>query len=306
MRQFLWPAVLYGLIWAASLWYVVTTGGESAGGPLFVLAVFGIAFPAVTHVLTLRLEPFPTTWETSWLEPLAILALLGAIVLYLVYGVSFVEGQVEALAPDSGLAMLLAKTFAKLIVFVALPFILMSVIIRHPLSSFGWQAPVWHMLNVRHVLLFIVLAAVFCLFQYNLDSGAAPVREGVFTQDQLMIGLPIVFAWLLIEVGLVEEFFFRGIVQARLAVFLRNEWAALFIASLVFALAHVPGLVLRGAENGDPWLLTANAILMLSAASITFGYIWMRTRNLLVLMMLHAAADLLPNFAGLSQTFGLT
>jgi membrane protease YdiL (CAAX protease family) len=181
----------------------------------------------------------------------------------------------------------------------------MAIIIRHPLSSFGWQTPVRSMFRPRHLMLFVVLGAIFCAFQYFVGSGAAPIKEGAFTPRQLAIGLPVVFLWLVIEVGLVEEFFFRGIVQARLAVFLRNEWAALFLASLVFALAHVPGLILRGAEQGDPWLVTANAILVLSAASITFGYIWMRTRNLLVLMMLHAAGDLLPNFAELSHTFGL-
>jgi len=306
MRQFLWPTIFFGLIWGASLYYVTSVGGTSPFGPLFIFAVFGIAFPAVAHVLTQGTQPYSTTWETSWLEPLAILFLLGLIVLYLIYGVGFVSGQAEALAPESDLALLLAQTGGKLVVFVVVPFILMSVVIRHPASSFGWQSPFIRMLNLRHLGLFVLLGGAFCAFQYFVGSGAQPIKDGLFTQQQLMVGLPIVFLWLIIEVGLVEEFFFRGILQARLAVFLRNEWAGLFIASLVFALAHVPGLVLRGAENGDPWLITANAILVLTAASITFGYIWMRTRNLLILMMLHAAGDLLPNFSHLSQTFGLT
>jgi len=305
MRQFIWPALIYGLIWAASLGYLVTVGEESPAGPMFIFAVFGLAFPVVTFFLTRRTEPFPTTWETSWLEPLAVLFLLGVIAVHLVYGVGFVEGQAEALAPGSERALMLAKTGAKLLVFVVLPFILMAMIIRHPLSSFGWQTPIWRMFRGRDVMLLILLGAVFCLFQYFFGNGAAPIKEGAFTSRQLMIGLPIVFLWLVIEVGLVEEFFFRGIVQARLAVFLRNEWAGLFLASLIFALAHVPGLILRGAEAGDPWLITANAILVLSAASITFGYIWMRTRNLLILMMLHAAWDLLPNFASTSHALGL-
>ncbi len=306
MRSFVLPVVGYALIWAAALAYWVLVAGESPVEPLFVLGIFGIGFPVVTYVLLAGTVPLETQPATSWLEPVMLLVLFGAVAAYLVDGPGYVSGLAEAYAPGSETMQLWAKLGGKLAVFVVLPYVLMCLVIRHKLWSFGWHLPIWKMLRLRHVLLFVVLGGALCAFQYYLSSDAAPLREGEFTQDQLIKGLPIVFAWLFIEVGLVEEFFFRGVIQSRLAAFLRNEWAAMFIASLLFALAHVPGLVLRGDEIADPLMTTVNAILILSAASLTFGFIWMRTRNLLILMALHAVADVLPNYAELSATFGLS
>jgi membrane protease YdiL (CAAX protease family) len=36
---------------------------------------------------------------------------------------------------------------------------------------------------------------------------------------------------------------------------------------------------------------------VLAVSGILFGVMWARTKNLIALMLLHAAGDLLPNFA---------
>jgi membrane protease YdiL (CAAX protease family) len=43
---------------------------------------------------------------------------------------------------------------------------------------------------------------------------------------------------------LVEEFFFRALLQARLAAYFRSEVTGVVLMSLIFGFAHVPGFVL--------------------------------------------------------------
>jgi membrane protease YdiL (CAAX protease family) len=82
--------------------------------------------------------------------------------------------------------------------------------------------------------------------------------------------------------------------------------------ALIFGLAHAPGLYLRGAGavttlGQSPDLLSsiAYSIAILSLAGPAFGVIWSRTRNLLVLILIHARVDLPPFLPKFVDTFGL-
>src|SRR5580765_2358387 len=109
--------------------------------------------------------------------------------------------------------------------------------------------------------------------------------------------MPLTFLWLFIEAGFVEEFFFRAILQSRLAVLLRSEWAAILVGGIIFGLAHVPGLYLRGAESEGineqlpVWFWLSYCIANMSIAGIFLGIIWSKTRSLYLVMALHAMVD---------------
>jgi len=156
------------------------------------------------------------------------------------------------------------------------------------------------------------LVLFFILFNYFVGRGAEPIREGHFSAMQLIIGMPLSFIWLLLEVGLVEEFFFRAYLQTRLAVFFKSKLSGIITACLIFGLAHAPGLYLRGAGSitalGDsPTFIFAVAysIVTLSVAGFFLGIIWIRTRNLPLLMVIHAAGDLMPGYPELMQVFNI-
>ena len=53
--------------------------------------------------------------------------------------------------------------------------------------------------------------------------------------------------WLLLEAGLVEEFFFRALVQSQLAAAFKSEVSGIVLMSLIFGLAHAPGFIFRHA-----------------------------------------------------------
>jgi membrane protease YdiL (CAAX protease family) len=59
----------------------------------------------------------------------------------------------------------------------------------------------------------------------------------------LLIGLPLCFIWLFVEAGLVEEFFFRALIQSHLAAAFKSEVSGTVLMSLIFGLAHAPGFI---------------------------------------------------------------
>src|SRR5438094_9589758 len=92
-----------------------------------------------------------------------------------------------------------------------------------------------------------VIGGALLAFQFFLGNGAVPIRQGKFTAAQLLIGLPLCFIWLVIEVGLVEEFFFRALVQSRFGAWFKSEVSGIVLMSLAFGLAHAPGFIFRQA-----------------------------------------------------------
>lgn len=157
-----------------------------------------------------------------------------------------------------------------------------------------------------------LFSALPLAFQLFVGNGAAPIRRGEFSPSQLAIGLPLCFAWLFFEVSLVEEFFFRALIQTRLAAWFRSEVSGVALMALLFGLSHAPGFILRHAgledaigANPSPADSIAYAIVVLSVGGILFGIVWARTKNLLAVMIIHAATDLLPNFAQFVKTWNV-
>ena len=121
---------------------------------------------------------------------------------------------------------------------------------------------------------------------------------------EMLLAVGVTLPWLFMEAGIVEEYFFRVLVQARVAALLRSEVAGLVVMALIFGLAHAPGLYLRPEATGEdlgahPSMLTAvgYSIVITSVAGFFLGVLWIRTRNLLLLSLVHAVGDLLPNLA---------
>lgn len=89
--------------------------------------------------------------------------------------------------------------------------------------------------------------------------------------------------------GLPEEFLFRAILQTRLEAILHRPIWALWIASFIFGLTHIP-IDLHGSfVHWQEALLTAFTFQM--SAGVAFGYAYLRTRNLLPITLIHTFLD---------------
>ncbi len=198
----------------------------------------------------------------------------------------------------------------KLIVFVAIPFAIFRFGFGYRVRDFGIQREGLRALRGSHLPVVLVVGGAFLCFQYFASSGGAAFRREHFTAFQLFMGLPLCFVWLFVEAGLVEEFFFRGLVQSHFAAAFKSEVSGVVLMSLIFGLAHAPGFIFRHAGEveglgSNPSAIDAIAysIVVLAVSGITFGIIWARTKNLFALMLIHAAGDLLPNFGAFARTW---
>ncbi len=242
------------------------------------------------------------------------LLLLCGFVLFFTWYVTNGSSQINKLIPDAIAAVprynAVAVLIKKLLIFVLLPFLIYAAL-GFSIRDFGLSNSAKEVFTKTNITIVFILSVLVLLFQYFFSSGAKPFHEGVFSIRQLLYGLPLLFLWLFIEAGLVEEFFFRALLQSRIAVLLKSPVAGIVISGIIFGLAHAPGLYLRGAESEGvteqlPFVFwAAYTISSMSLAGIFLGIIWAQTKNLWLVMILHAIVDLLPNMSEFLRTWQL-
>jgi membrane protease YdiL (CAAX protease family) len=270
--------------------------------PIAILIIMGLLFPGIAYWSTGKAQPVTERRATSSRQLIALSGCLLLMVLYLTWGKSFLEFLVPGESGHPTVLTEIVSLIGKLIFVVFIPFLIFRHFFNYRWRNFGLNLDfreAW----TGHWRPLMVMVVIWLLFQYFVGSGAKPIRDGAFSATQLLVGMPLVFCWLVIEVGLVEEFFFRALLQEQLATWLRSDLGAIFLGAAIFGLAHAPGLYLRGAGavtvlGETPSLLGAitYSIVVLSVAGLTMAIIWARTRNLLLLMIIHATGDLLPNY----------
>ncbi len=94
--------------------------------------------------------------------------------------------------------------------------------------------------------------------------------------------LPVTVVGILFFTAWPEEFLFRGILQNLISRTLKNEWAGLAIASVIFGLSHL---------HHAPYPNWKYA-LMATIAGLFYGRAWMKTRSLVPGTLVHAAVDI--------------
>ena len=280
----------YLALWAAATGYLGAKGADWTL-PAVSLGALGIALPLLSLALTRRAAPPSIPVRRPRLE---LWALLGFLVLYAVGFLGWGMSATRAAVP-AGREQELLVLVVKLAVHVGAPALLLAVLGAKiaPLFNSGLGRPgFWPPLLV----LGAIILALMCVVSPALDEIKA-LHASVAT---LLWAAPACFIWLALEAGLCEEFLFRAVLQTRLAAVLKTEAGAVVTGAVLFALAHVPGLYLRGhpgvdGYSTDPIQVIAFTIAVLSPVAVLFGTLWARTRSLLLIVLLHATVDVLPN-----------
>ena len=272
---------------------------------LALLVLFGIAFPLLAWLGTLR-APLPTPPEPPragelWL----IVGLFAYIAVFL-----GIKGQVlDLLLPDAPGERLrdTVNGLLKLAVFVAVPLLVYRL--RYgslPDPGRGGMS------RTRLWLLFVGLGAALFVVMLVISRGTQELFGAEFTGAQRAIGLVLCFGWMAVEAGLVEEVFFRWLLQSRVAALTGSQLSAVCLTGLAFGLAHAPGMWLRGAAAAeglgpDPGLLlvTAYSVTTQGVAGLMLALLWARTRSLALVIALHALIDASSNGADFIRTWGL-
>jgi membrane protease YdiL (CAAX protease family) len=291
---------------------LAATGVYSLAEPLFMLAIFGIALPGLAYVLCRRVEPLRVSASGDHREIVATFALVGLVTLYLVWGSDWIDAVVYRMFDETPRFEFFLTIAKKVLVFVVIPYAVLSISFGYRWRDFGFVPKIGSALTPPVLRLIAVFFLVYLGIQFLVGQAARPVFRGDFPAVTMIVGGVLVYVTLIIEVGLVEEFFFRAVLQTRLAAWLNSESAAVVLMALIFGLAHAPGLYLREsgavtALGASPDLLTAVAysIAVLSLAGLAFGVIWAKTRNIYAVILIHAWVDTLPGLPGFIETFGL-
>ncbi|MBT3250705.1 MAG: CPBP family intramembrane metalloprotease [Candidatus Marinimicrobia bacterium] len=302
----------YVVIYMISLAILNSSENFSIGNSVTILVIVGFGFSGLAFILTRFSKPMKITVSGSSKEMFFLVFSVIVIVVFLTWGSRALSNLFLSSFDKTSFVTHFGHLIQKLFFFVAIPLFVMLKYFGYSLKDFGIQFKNTGSNWKSHLPVMVGLVLFFILFNYFVGRGAEPIREGHFSAMQLIIGMPLSFIWLLLEVGLVEEFFFRAYLQTRLAVFFKSKLSGIITACLIFGLAHAPGLYLRGAGSitalGDsPTFIFAVAysIVTLSVAGFFLGIIWIRTRNLPLLMVIHAAGDLMPGYPELMQVFNI-
>src|SRR6266480_3340573 len=311
-RPFLQNRILIGsvILYVCAFAILLRNKSFDVTGAVVVLIVFGIVFPLLAWVATRRAIPLSISVGPGKSQLIVLLGYIVALSLYLVSGPQWVDQHLPSSWIDSERTKFFITLAKKLLVFVAIPFAIFRFGFGYRVRDFGIQREGLRALRGSHLPVVLVVGGAFLCFQYFASSGGAAFRREHFTAFQLFVSLPLCFVGLFVEAGLVEEFFFRGLVQSHFAAAFKSEVSGVVLMSLIFGLAHAPSFIFRHAGEveglgSNPSAIDAIAysIVVLAVSGITFGIIWARTKNLFALMLIHAAGDLLPNFGAFVRTW---
>ncbi|MGO9519689.1 MAG: lysostaphin resistance A-like protein, partial [Candidatus Korobacteraceae bacterium] len=289
--------------WVAVFIVLRTFEGFEASEALAALVVLGVIFPALAMLATRRVSALPYVVRKPRIETAVLVMYLVVIAWMLVSGF----GRIAHIRTEPLHSVVVLGV--KLVTVVGIPAAIMLALGHYRIAEIMPISLRWRDLRPA---LWMSLAAL--LMQSFLGRGLHDIREAHLPVWVLAVATPLSFIWLMIEVGVVEEFFFRVLLQERLAAVLRSPWGGLVVAAVLFGLLHAPGFYLRTAATQEalgsphPSLLMAigYSIVMTSLAGLFLGVLWMRTKNFAVLVIVHAAGDLLPNLVPWAKAFHLT
>lgn len=304
MKNIVVAAMLFAAAYGLSLWGLSSQGDP--GDALTVLLIYGGILGGLCWLATLRPAPFPLDLPQPGRQLALMLVLILLLILWLCYGVSAFNAFMPASIMGDPRSKLLLKLAEKLLVFVAIPWLLFRHLFGATSADFGLSRDKIRALGGRVGLAALGLSIVVMGINLVIGEAAAPIRNGEIPVITLAVAFPLCFLWNLLEVGLVEEFFFRALLQTRLAAVFRSQAIGAVTMAILFGLFHAPGLVLRGAaafegmsEAPGPLYAMAYSVAIMGVAGIPFAILWARSRNLWLVMIVHAANDTvayLPDF----------
>jgi len=289
----------YLVIWAGAVAYLARTGAGWTDA-VTIFGIFGVALTGLAWLLTRGANAPPIPVTRPALESGVMLVYLALYaVIFLVFGMSWARHVLPSGREQELLVMAL-----KLSVHIVLPCILLMLLGARlrPLFQAGLNGrKFWRTL--------IVLGAIFLALLSIISPSLEQIRDEHPTPMLLAWAAPASFVWIALEAGLNEEFLYRAVLQTRLSALLRSPAAGVAATALLFALAHAPGLYLRGGPGVDGWSsdplqVVAYTIATLSPVGVLFGVIYMRTKSLLLAVLLHGLVDVLPNMASFIQIWG--
>jgi membrane protease YdiL (CAAX protease family) len=185
---------------------------------------------------------------------------------------------------------------------VVVPFLLICAYQRHTSTDWSLRSSIGTVGLQRGNLTTGLLWAVpfglglSLVIQLFLSSNQEAFRE-VIASGRFLYLAPIAFVFLLGTVGFTEEFFFRGVLQTRLAALFKSNIAAILVVSALFGFYHLPYAYLNPSwsSHGDLGAAFKAAMFNGILGGVVLGFVYVRAKgNLVAAMIVHALIDVFP------------
>lgn len=216
--------VAYLVVYAAMLLAMHGAAAFDIAEPLMVLVILGVGFSLAAWLLTIGVQALDYSILKPKGELTAAAIYLLPVVLFATWGLDLLHRYVPA---DPGNAFTILA--AKLLVFVVLPAAIMQ-------ARFGYRlrhlAPM--SARIRDLVVMLGMSLLLLLFQAFLGRGPRDIASAHLPPSLLWYGIPLTFLWLALEAGVVEEFFFRVLLQTRLSAVLQSELGTIVLMSVIF------------------------------------------------------------------------
>ena len=291
--------VAYLVVWGGSTAYLAASGGDWVF-PFASLIIFGLIFSGVIWFLTRKMNAPAVPVERAAHESHALLAYL---FFYAVLLIGIWLGTIKELIAE-GPSQEWTVLGYKLLIHVGIPVAIILALggaVRPLFDSGIKRRGFWTTL----IALSAMMMGLLALVSPSLKQISALNLDPSMTLFWVLAS----WTWLSIEAGLCEEFLFRACLQSRFTAWLNSPVAGIALTSVLFGLAHWPGLYFRGGPGVDGWStdpiqVAAFTIATLSPLSVSLGLLWARSRSLLLVVIVHGAIDALPHTAEMARIWG--
>ncbi len=290
---------------------MVQKEGIDIGEILATALVIGVFFTSLSYFLSVKSNPVFEEKKVQKKEFLILTLVIIYVTLFITFYYDLLIFVHILKAEESPIQKVVIGT-AKLIFIVIIPMIIYYFVYGFKLKDWGINLGIKSYFSRQNIVIFFIFSLIILAFQYFFGNGAKPLRQGLFSDRQIIIGLLFNYAWLLLTVGVVEEFFFRAFLQSRISLVIKSDIGGIIISAMIFGLAHAPGIYLRGGGiianlGADPGLLISisYSFLVLSVAGFFLSVIWLKTKNFWLIAAIHASVDLLPNLPGFIELWGI-
>jgi membrane protease YdiL (CAAX protease family) len=300
------PYVVIGVIYALALALAVLRRKSfPLTDALVILAVVGVGFTYLVY----RIVPQSPVLLKAEIKPSEFVFVFGYLVLLAFFLARKTFPGVPAAWKDHFLKYSSARLLSKLVLFVLVPLAALILFWSRDWPGLGFSPGNIHGQLITAAILILLFGGLNLL----TGSAAAPIRARKFAAWQVLAGLVIAFVWNILETGLVEEFFFRGMLQTHLVAVLDSPLAGIAATALLFGLFHAPGIYRRkGDQSGPlgehPSLLNTilYTILALAPAGWFTGLLFWRTQSLLAPILVHAGVDAAASAVEFIKGLGLS
>jgi membrane protease YdiL (CAAX protease family) len=160
--------------------------------------------------------------------------------------------------------------------------------------------------NLRgNITVALIAGAIVVALLVFLTPGGRYIRGPEAEFWPVTQGLAITFVFSLLAAGFHEEFFFRAILQTRLAKAFNSEVTGIALSTLLFGVYHLPFRFYKGALAGDWTFALAICFTETILAAFILGILWARTRNLLAPVLVHTLIDTISGLPMIMEAFEL-